>query len=60
MVRLSGVRMIIGEEGVGEMGVGEMGISEVETIIIMYNTYVLYQMFIYVFCKVSLSVNFIS
>ena len=37
MVRLSGVRMIIGEEGVGEegvgeMGVGEMGISEVETI----------------------------
>ena len=65
MVRLSGVRMIIGEEGVGEegvgeMGVGEMGISEVETIIIMYNTYVLYPMFIYVFCKVSLSVNFIS
>ena len=45
MVRLSGVRMIIGEEGVGEMGVGEMGISEVETILIMYNTYVLYPMF---------------
>ena len=48
MVRLSGVRMTIGEEGVGEMGVGEMGLSEVETIIIMYNTYVLYPMFIYV------------
>ena len=60
MVRLSAVRMTIGEEGVGEMGVGEMGISEVETIIIMYNTYVLCPMFIYVFCKVYLSVNFIS
>ena len=55
MVRLSGMRMTIGEEGVVEMG-----ISEVETIIIMYNTYVLYPMFIYVFCKVYLSVKFIS
>ena len=55
MVRLSGMRMTIGEEGVVEMGK-----SEVETIIIMYNTYVLYQMFIYVFCKVYLSVDFIS
>ena len=55
MVRLSSMRMTIGEEGVVEMG-----ISEVETIIIMYNTYVLYPMFIYVFCKVYLSVKFIS
>ena len=60
MVRLSGVRLTIGEDGVGEMGVGEIGISEVGTIIIMYNTYVLYPMFVYAFCIVYLSEKFIS